>query len=120
MRVLLLKNLTDQLGRKYKKEELLYNLMKINKPLFGEFGPSNNSSTVIENVTHELTNIRFDENDDLYGDVTIANTRIGKMFAEVVRHCPDSVRFGIRAYGTVIKNEVSDLELVTFDVYLDS
>lgn len=120
MRVLLLKNLTDRLGRKYKKEELLYNLMKLDGPLYGEFGFEKSSSIDLSSVSHSISDIRF-EGDDLYGDLKVATTQVGLVIAEILEHCPDKVRIGMRATGHVDKdNCVSDLRLITFDVYLDS
>lgn len=121
MRVLLLKNLTDRLGRKYSKEELLYNLMRLDKPLIGEFGFDNSSSSIsLGGASHEITDIRFEDN-DLYGDVTVIKSHAGRILAEIMIHCPENIRFGIRATGNVdSKNCVSDLDLITFDIYLDS
>lgn len=118
MRVLLLKNLTDIHGRKYKKEDLLEQLMKKDKPLLGEVG-SGELTVQLDKVSHSISNIMFD-GDDLYGDVMFLNTPLGYFLKNLMESIPTYVRFGIRAVGVVNdKQEVSDLGLITFDVYSD-
>lgn len=118
MRILLLKNLTDKHGRKYKKEDILFELMKFDQPLVGEVG-SNNSNTVnLSRASHTVSNIMFDKNNDLYGDLTILSNPIGDVLSALIALDPNAIRMGIRGTGTVNNdNEVSDFKLITFDIY---
>jgi len=118
MRILLLKNLTDINGRIYKKEELLEQILKLNKPLLGEFGSESSTDIDLSKVSHSIDNIKFDLNDDLYGDITILPTPMGKVLNDLLNETQTLIRFGIRATGLVDENyQVSDLKLITFDAY---
>lgn len=118
MRILLLKNLTDINGRKYKKEELLEQILKLNKPLLGELGLESGTNINLAKVSHSIDNIKFDLNDDLYGDITILPTPMGKVLNDLLNETQTLIRFGIRATGLVDENyQVSDLKLITFDAY---
>ena len=118
MRILLLKNLTDKHGRKYKKEDVLFELMKFDKPLIGEVGSDNSSTVNLSRASHTVSNITFDKNNDLYGDLTILNNPIGDVLSALVAIDPNAIRMGMRGTGTLNKNnEVSDFKLITFDIY---
>lgn len=116
MRVLLLKNLTDIHGRKYKKEELLEQLMKKDEPFLGEVG-GDTVPTPLTRASHSISNIIF-LGDDLYGDIRFLDNSLGRFVQHIAEINPTSIRFGIRAVGMVNdKLEVSELNLITFDVY---
>lgn len=120
MRVLLLKNLTDRTGRKYTKEELLYELIKLDKPLIGEIGSNSGTTINLASASHKISNIMFDKNNDLYGDMETLDTPIGNMLRALIEAAPDSVRFGMRSLGRVNKDRtVFDLKIITFDAYLN-
>lgn len=121
MRILLLKNLTDTTGRKYKKEDLLEQILKLENPLLGELGSESSIGIDLSKVSHSIDNIKFDLNDNLYGDIKILPTPMGKILDGLLEQNQESVRFGIRATGKVDENwQVSELILITFDAYFNN
>ena len=121
MRVLLLKNLTDAVGRKYSQEELLAELIKLDSPLLGEIRTSNTDLSVdLSRVSHQISNIRFDDSVNLFGDIEFLSTPMGEIVKSAIE-AGANVRYGIRAFGYVDKDlNVTDLNLVTFDVIFNN
>jgi hypothetical protein len=116
--VILLKNYTDAIGRKYSRTDLWNEYSKI-KVMFGELGHGAGEQISLDKVSHQVKNIR-QIGDDLVGDIEILETPCGKIVKELLNNGLD-VRTSIRAIGTVDEEwNVSDLKLITFDLIVDN
>lgn len=117
--VLLLKNLTDSVGRKYNKTEIEGQIFKT---FFSEFIFINNKTDPTKvnssNVCCEIDNVHFVD-DSLYGDVKVLDTPMGLKVLEYIKK-GIAYKFSMRALGFVSDDyEVSGLQIITFDLKLE-
>lgn len=114
--VVLLKDFTDLLGRKYSSIDL-YNQISKMKVLFGELGSGIGDKIALDKVSHQIKNIRF--GNDLVGDVHFMDTPCGRLAIEMI-NSGTPWRTSIRTIGSVDAfNNVIDMKFVAFDLVFD-
>lgn len=92
------------------------------RPILGEFDGSCNSSIILENVTHEVKNLRI-ENNRVLGDIKIFDTPQGKLLQNILFNEKFSkiIALFFRIRGSGIINEdliISDYHLIAVDAVL--
>jgi hypothetical protein len=115
MRIVLLKDLTDKVGRKYSKEDFV-NFTEC----YGTFSyvmyelPKEPSKIDLEKLSHKITNISI-ENNNLVGEIEFLDTPLGKIAKELKEHV--TLYTSIRAVGEVDTNmDVSNAVVFGFDL----
>ncbi len=103
-------------------ESVITSLEKLNEKtnrlgvLFGELGNPNNFEITLNNVSHRIQNITFEDN-KIYGDINILNTEKGKYLKENVDL--ENLKFGIRGEGLRGGDKITFKNIFTWDILED-
>ena len=115
--VVLLKDNTDRLGRKYSHVDL-YNEITPKKVILGELGMGIGDKISLDKVSHQIINVRVGT-DSVVGDVEILNTPCGKLANELINN-NIPWRTGLRSIGVLNEdNTVTEFKFITFDLVFD-
>lgn len=110
--VVLLKDMTDRLGRKYSRNDIFF--QTDGKKFYGEMGNPNELNVSLDKVSHYIDNIRIVEN-DLVGTLHIMNTPNGVIFEAIAPFMPWQT--SMRATGYLAEdNTVTEVIIYAFDV----
>ena len=111
-------------GRIYTKKSIdqiinLFNYHKQSGPFFGEYGVSDKGEINIHNISHEVEEIHFNEEENtLDGTILVLDTSAGRHLIDMVKgDLLDQIVVRPRGYGNINDaGEIEDFQIISFDI----